>query len=351
MDDLINDYLAYIKLKGKSPLTIRNYSAYLFSFSGYLNNIPIEQITINHIDGFHTLLQSKGLSLVTQSYYLIAIRTFLNYARVKRDINTLDPQKIDIPKFRRPIHDALSNDEIESLLNAAPLMGEYNIRARAIIEVLLCSGIRVCELVNMKVNEIDLKDKWFRVIGKGNKERVCFFNESAVTAIKKYLATRSIISPYLFTHYQAGNDGNKPISTRQIERLLIDYGKKAGVTEVYPHKIRRTFAVNLLRKNVDIRYIKEFLGHESIETTILYTKVERSDLEQIYRRASNKQVKDVKKENEQIILSRESFQKLSGMVGKTREIQNRILEKLEDKQKEIPASSIELPMKKPSVIN
>lgn len=334
MDKYIQDYLDYLKLKGKSPLTIRNYSGYLKQFSEFCENISPEKISINHIDSFHQKLQSRGISLRTQSYYLISIRTFLKYLKVRKDINVLDSHKIELPKIRRPIHNALSTEEVEKLLSVATFDNAYDTRARAILEILICSGIRVNELVNIKINKVDLKDKWFRVVGKGNKERVCFLNDSSIEAIKKYLENRTIVSPYLITHHLDKNSSD-PITTRQIERLVKEFGKRAGIGEVHPHKLRRTFAVTLLRKNVDIRFIQEFLGHESIMTTQFYTKVERTDLEKVFRHASKNSVKELEEESEQISISKDSLLKLIEMLDNSRRLQNKILRKLEKGEKKV----------------
>lgn len=335
MKELINEYLEYLELKGKSPLTVRDYKSHLYIFSDFVKD-DMSALTIEEIDKFHSRLAGSGISLNTQALYLITIRTFLKFLRVKKGLNVPDPQAIELPKTRRKIQDALSDKDVKELLKQAPMLDPYHIRARAILVFLLGSGIRVQELCNLKVSEIDTKEKWFRVVGKGDKQRVCFMTEEMIRTLRKYLATRSNNSSYLFTQYDSGRyNADQPITTRSIERLVKEYGVRAGILKkVTPHVLRRTFAVRLLRKGVDLRYIQEFLGHESIQTTTLYTFIERTDLERIFHLANKKVVKDVKKDNEQIVLSRESFNKLSGMVGKTMERQNRILEKLDKKGKE-----------------
>lgn len=332
MNNYIEEYLNHLALKGKSPLTVRNYRAYLMAFSDFAKFTPNE-ITLDLIDSFQTKLALSGISLVTQSYYLITIRGFLKFLRVRKELNVLDPLRIEIPKTRKKIIGGLSEDETLRLLKSAPLVGEYDIRARAILEFLLGSGVRVAELCSLKVKDIDLKEKYFKVTGKGGKERICFVNDDMTSTIKKYLATKRNSSVYLFTQYARGAY-NKPISTRSIERLVADYGRKAGITKaVYPHMLRKTFACQLLRKSVDIRYIKDFLGHDSLQTTQLYTKIEQNELEKVYRLANRKSVKNVK-QKEQLIMSKESFDKLRGMIGNTMANQNKILKKLEGKEKQ-----------------
>jgi site-specific recombinase XerD len=265
-------------------------------------------------------------------------------------MNVLDPEKIELPTVRRNFLDALSDDEIKALLKATNIRtdgrrkdkdlyedkidgAEYMIRARAIIEILLGSGIRVSELCGLKVTDLDLKEKYFYVTGKGDKKRICFLNDTTVFWVQKYLLTRRNDIVYLFSRY-ADMGNSQRLTTRSVERLVSDFGKKAGIKNpVTPHTLRRTYAAQLLKKGVDLRYIQDLMGHESITTTTFYTKIVRADLENVYRKANKKQVKNVK-ESEQVILSRESFSKLTGMVGKTVEQQAKILRKLEKEEKE-----------------
>jgi len=332
MNKLIEEYLNYLQLKGKSPLTIRNYKSYLSIFATFSNIQDASAISLDLIDKFQSSLAGAGISLITQSYYLITIRSFLKYLRIRKNLNVLDPLLIELPKTRRKIIGALSEDEAKKLIGVAPMLSEQSIRARAIIEFLMGSGIRVAELCSLTIKDIDLKEKWFRVTGKDNKQRVCFINDRMVVTLKKYLSTRRNNSIYLFTRYDKYDD-NKPVTTRSIERLVKSYGIKAGIIKsVTPHGLRRLFAIRLLRKNVDIRYIQEFLGHESIQTTQLYTNIERNDLERVYRLASRKVSKNVKKENEQILISRESLNKLRGMIGNAMRNQNQILREIREKK-------------------
>lgn len=332
METYIEEFLKHLELKGRSPLTTRSYKAYLLAFAAFSKCDAVE-ITLDMVDRFQSSLAASGIGLQTQSYYLITLRSFLRFLRIRKDLPVLDPLKIELPKTRRKIFDGLTDEEVEKLKKAAPLQDPYDIRARAIIEFLLGSGIRVNELCLLKVSEIDLSQKWFRVLGKGGKERVCFMTDEMVRTVKKYLSNRNNTSAYLFTQYASERyEASKPIATRSIERLINAYGVKAGITKaVYPHMLRRTFATTLLRKDVDIKYIADFLGHDSLQTTSLYTKIQRNDLEKVFRLANKKAAKSVK-EDEKVILSRESFQKLTGMVGKTMQNQQKILSKLEKKE-------------------
>lgn len=212
------------------------------------------------------------------------------------------------------------------------------------IELLLASGVRVQEMCNLKVTQMDFKQKFFRVFGKGDKERVAFLNDEAVHFLRRYLAIRKNNTPYLFS--STAVRGNGKLTTRSVERTIKECALRAGITkQVTPHMLRRCFAIRLLRKNVDIRYIQDFLGHESIATTQLYTKIERSDLERVYRLADKKETKDVK-EKEQVILGRESLAKLTGMIGNTMQKQHEILRRLQGEKKE------KLPLRRPvRVIN
>ncbi len=331
MNILIEEYLHYLELKGKAKSTIKNYRRYLSDFSKFAN-CRVEDITLDIIDKFQGKLAATQ-SLVTQSYYLITIRSFLKFLRVRKELPVLDPLRIDLPKTRRKILDALSEGEIKRLIRTIPMGSEFDIRTRAIAEFLLGSGVRVAELCRLKVSDIDLKLKWFRVLGKGDKQRVCFMTDEMVRTLKKYLQTRRNNSIYLFTRFDK-YENNKPITTRSIERLIKEQGVKAAIAKaVTPHVLRRTFAARLLRKGVDIRYVQEFLGHESIQTTQWYTKIEQNELERVYRLANKKVVKDVK-QSEQLIISKESFGRLHGRINKIMETQQKIMNKIKEKPEE-----------------
>jgi site-specific recombinase XerD len=340
----IDQFLSHLVQTGKSPLTVRNYRIYLSKFLSVSSISSPDAITLPKIDAFQQYLASRGMSLLTQSYYLLCIRSFLKYCRIHLELPVLDPLRIELPKTNRKLQIALNQDETDRLLKVILFdqqertTSEYSFLAKAVIELLVSSGIRVSELCGLKVLDIDFANKRFQVTGKGNKERVCFLNDRAKSAIMQYLKHKKTANTYLFT--SSMKETTKPITPRSVQRIVLKYAKLAGIEKrVTPHALRRTFATLLLRKNVDIRYIQAFLGHNSIQTTQLYTLIERSDLEKIYELAQKKATKNIK-DGEMVIVGKESLAKIRGTILQLTNQQKKLIAKLTPEEKPIVKKSI-----------
>jgi len=305
---LINDFLEYLEIeKNRSPLTIKNYHFYLCKFlewasnQGYELNSP-EQITQPLIRSFRRYLSrqrtNKGefLSPNTQAYYLISIRAFLKYL-AKQDIKSLAPEKIELPKLREREISFLEGEDLENFLNA-PLKVEQNeltkLRDKAILELLFSTGLRVSELTNLKIEDINLEKDEFHVKGKGGRVRVVFLSNQAKYWLKKYLDQRKDLSPALFVRTDKAGENNilKGLTPRSVQRLVKKYAKVAGLTKrVTPHSLRHTFGTDLLRSGADIRSIQALLGHKNISTTQIYTHITDTHLKKIYKTFHDKQRK------------------------------------------------------------
>jgi len=310
---LITDFLEYLEIeKGRSAKTIRNYDFYLRRFSEWAKNPTPQKISKEMIRKYRLWLNrsvpgrsEETLKKNTQNYHLIALRAFLKYL-TRRDIKSLAPEMIELAKQSTRTVEFLEEDELERLL-AAPMKkhkiktGEkgwsiVQMRDRAILETLFSTGLRVSEVANLKIDQINLKRDEFTVRGKGDKPRVVFLSDEAKKWIKQYTDKRMDPSPFLFVSHDRAKKGRKeagPLTPRSIERMVKKYARDAGITKrITPHTLRHTFATDMLMAGADIRAVQDLLGHASINTTQIYTHITNKQLKQIHKKFHGKSRKD-----------------------------------------------------------
>lgn len=296
MSELILDYIEHLEVEGgRSAHTAENYTLYLERFIEFTEDIVVEKITSEIVRKYRLWLNryknSNGdeLSTITQSYHLIALRGFLNYLS-KRDIQSLSPEKIELPKVSRRQVTFLSFDEVEQILAQIKTDTTTGLRDRAIVELLFSSGLRVSELVNLNRDHINTKRQEFTVRGKGQKDRAVFISENASLHINNYLKTRADSLPPLFISYSRNNDVTnsgdyRRLGARSIQRIINKCTRLAGITKhVSPHTMRHSFATDLLMNGADIRSVQAMLGHSSISTTQVYTHVTDQHLHEVYEK-------------------------------------------------------------------
>ncbi len=209
----------------------------------------------------------------------------------KRDIPSLAPNKIELPKVHRKQVTFLHYEEVERLRDAVPGDGTpAHLRDRALIELLFSSGLRVSELVGLDRDHINTKRREFMVRGKGQKDRPVFISKSAADQISLYLESRTDSLPPLFLNYSRNSQADmsgafRRLTPRSIQRMIEKYAKLAGITKhVSPHTMRHSFATDLLMNGADIRSVQSMLGHSSITTTQVYTHVTDAHLREVYEK-------------------------------------------------------------------
>ena len=286
IDELKRRFLEYLEIeKGRAVKTIENYDRYLNAFFSFAKVKTPQDIKEHKVREFRIFLNRKGLKKKTQNYYLIALRAFLKYLR-KIEVESLQPEKIELAKTSTREIDVLSSDELRRLLNAPQGEDLRSLRDRAILELLFSSGMRVSELVSLD-RYIDLNKDELTIRGKGDKLRLVFLSDKAKKALKKYLDKRTDMDEALFVRLQKNQNKNESLrlTTRSVERIVKHYAQKAGITKnITPHKLRHAFATDLLQNGADIRAVQALLGHASINTTQIYTHVVDKHLKEVYKK-------------------------------------------------------------------
>jgi len=293
----LTDFLDWLDIeKGLSNKSQENYSRFLKKFIDWLKENNLEDLkphefSPTHIWNYRVYLSrqsKKPLKKSTQNYYLIALRSFLNYF-ANRDILSLPSEKIKLAKDKdeKTVH-FLTLEQIEKLLSVPDTNKKSGLRDRTILEVLFSTGLRIAELVSLNTDQIRLtsvtKELEISIVGKGNRNRTVYFSERAVYWLKKYLDTRKDKERALFVNYQGRKNASRRLTDRSIERTIKKYALMAGLSKnTTPHTIRHSFATDLLNQGVDLRLIQEFLGHRNIATTQIYAHVTNKRLRDIHR--------------------------------------------------------------------
>lgn len=299
------DFLDFLEIeKGLSSKTQENYSRFLNKFFHWLNDNKLNklkpsQLTPDHVWKYRVFLSrhidpisKQPLKKSTQNYYLIALRSLLEFF-VEKDIATLSPSKIKLAKDKSEKEvKFLKLEQIEKLLLAPDVKTQIGLRDRAILETLFSTGLRVAELAALNTDQIKIhtgsKDLEIAVVGKGKKVRSVYFSERALRWIKLYLDKRADMDEALFINYKPGkikNNISRRLTTKSIEDIVKKYVLVAGLPVMAtPHTIRHSFATDLLANGVDLRLVQEFLGHRNIATTQIYTHVTNKQLRDIHKK-------------------------------------------------------------------
>ncbi|MDO4611900.1 MAG: tyrosine-type recombinase/integrase [Candidatus Saccharibacteria bacterium] len=304
ISDLIKEFLEYLEIeKGRSVRTIENYRLYLERFleiaTDILNKDDVKPGDIDRevlrkyrlkLNRYGSENGDEDLKAITQAYHLIALRGFMKYL-AKREIKSLDPSLIELPRMVRKQVTFLHFDEVEEMLEQIDLSTESGLRDRAMIELLYSGGLRVSELVALDRDSINLERREFMVRGKGSKDRPIFISQSAADRVSDYLDARTDSLPALFLNnsrnqQSVDTSGNfRRMTVRSVERIVEKYARLAGITKhVSPHTLRHSFATDLLMNGADIRSVQSMLGHADISTTQIYTHVTDAHLKDVHEK-------------------------------------------------------------------
>ena len=279
-------FKAYLQLeRSLSDNSVLAYLSDMEKLTQYLLNNDIKktpaEIDLKILQGFIKWIAELGMTQTSQARIISALRSFYKYCLLE-DITTVDPTTLlEAPKLKRSLPDVLSFDEIENILSQIDLSTAEGTRNKAILETMYSCGLRVSEVVNLKLSQLFLDVGFVRVIGKGNKERLVPIGSSASKYILIYVNS--------IRNHQNIQTGEEDIvflnrRGRRLTRVMIfliikDLVKKAGIKKtISPHTFRHSFATHLVEGGADLRAVQEMLGHESITTTEIYTHLDREFL-------------------------------------------------------------------------
>lgn len=287
MKDVLNKFVIYLKdEKNYSDYTITNYSIDIEEFYVFLKKENITQLQ----DVDYKVLR-KYLNYMTENKYsnktisrkLSSLRTFFKYLVKKEIINDNPMILISNPKEEKKLPKYLNYGEIEKILEIPNKETTLGLRNACILEILYSTGIRVSELVNLKINDINFYNKKIRVLGKGNKERIVLFGNRCENLLERYIKESRAVLNKKKVEYLFLNNLGQNISVRSIENIIDKIEKEACLKfSISPHVFRHTFATHLLDNGADLNSVKELLGHENLNTTAIYTHVSNERLRKVY---------------------------------------------------------------------
>ena len=284
----LTDYQFYLKIeKGLSSNTIESYTQDLKKLVSFLdaNSISASPITISSDEVQHFIYDiSKKMSTRSQARTLSGLRNFFNYLVFEEYRKDNPTDLIESPKLGRKLPDTLSVAEIDNLINAIDLSDSLNERNRTILETLYSCGLRVSELINLKLSDLYFEEGFIRVIGKGNKQRFVPINTQTQHYILIYInQIRTQINPKKgFEDIVFLNRRGKKLTRVMIFTIIKNLAIKAGIEKrISPHTFRHSFATHLLERGADLRAIQQMLGHESITTTEIYMHLDKSFLKEV----------------------------------------------------------------------
>lgn len=282
--DYIKEYEDYLRIDKKySNNTIMSYMNDLNKFDLFLDNKDITKIDKTAIRSFIESEKNRKLSDRTISHDLIVIKNFYKYLEKNNIIKNNPSVDIELPKLKKTLPHVLSLDEVDKILDIE-LKDKYAYRNKAMLELMYSSGLRISELVNLKIQDIDLEEDIVRVTGKGSKMRIVPIGDYAIYYLKLYineyrsLLIKSKVSDYLFLNSR-GDRISRQAMFKIIKHIIRDKNIKKDVS---PHTLRHSFASHMLENGADLRSIQELLGHSDISTTQIYTHISNKKIKENY---------------------------------------------------------------------
>ena len=281
----INEFINFLKLeRALSSNSIEAYRNDIKKFMQYLEakglSLLPHQIESDHLQNFIHWINELGISPRSQSRVISGIKSFYKYLLIENYIHKDPTELLETPKIGRELPKILSVDEIDQLIQAIDLSQAEGQRNKAIIETIYSCGLRVSELINLKISNLHFDEGFIRIVGKGNKERLIPISRKAIKEINLYFEDRNKLSvnpgheDILFL-----NRRGKQLTRVMVFTIIKRLAEKAGLSkDISPHTLRHSFATHLIEGGADLRAIQEMLGHESIITTEIYTHLDREYL-------------------------------------------------------------------------
>lgn len=282
-------YMNNLKLEGKSPRTIDAYRIDLQQFATFLEEafptLTLPAIGVLHIRAFLRWLSEQPDCNRTLARKSAALNSWFKYLKKNGVIKDNPMRRIRRPKYEKKLPKVFSEEEMQVLLRIPDTSTIFGLRNRAILEMLYSCGLRLMELANLQLSDIDFRRKIIKVTGKGNKERFIPIGSFAIDSLQEYLDKRALLM-----NSKSGNSvfltrSGKPFDSRQLNIILMRYIDLIAREKGYsPHTIRHSFATHLLSRGADLNAIKELMGHSDLSATEIYTHVSLADIKDAYEK-------------------------------------------------------------------
>ena len=279
----IESFIDYLSIeRGLSPNTLQAYRRDLCQFRDWLKK-EFLQVDSALIGNYLATLREKGNKSRTLNRKLSVVRMFYKFLYTEGKIDHNPVEGVSSPRLGRKIPSFLSEKEVEALLEAPSVDEQYGSRDRAILEVVYGAGLRISELVNLNLTDLNLKGGWVKVLGKGSKERIVPLGREACRWVRIYLRKRRIETTDKLSLFC--NRYGKRLSRQACWKIIKKYSQKSGITKkISPHTLRHSFATHLLSRDADLRFVQELLGHTNISTTQIYTHITQERLKKVYKK-------------------------------------------------------------------
>ncbi len=276
---ILAEYLDFLEIeKGLSKNTLEAYRRDLSNFFDFCNDIDISKIQRTQINSYVRNLHEKKYSPTSIMRKIASLRGFFKWACANEKTKSNPTLTLEQPRIPQKLPKVMTAEEINSILNQ-----DLSKLHRVIIELLYGCGLRVSELVNLKINDFDLNGKYLECTGKGSKDRIVPLGKKAISAIKNYLPEREYnLQKYNLQSKQLLiNEKGKQVTRQEVYTFIHEQGKKLHKA-ISPHTLRHTFATHLLENGADLRVVQELLGHSDVSTTQLYTHISKKRLKEVY---------------------------------------------------------------------
>ena len=276
MGRFLEDYISYLKIeRAMSPSTVASYSSDVRDFRAWIDSagVRVGDVRTDHIVQYFGTLE--GLSKRSQARFLSSLRSFFKWTVLEGYVKDNPCDAVDTPKIGRHLPAVLSEDEVSAIIDSVDTGSWNGLRDRAILEVLYGCGLRVSEVVGLKISNVYFKEGFVRIVGKGNKERLVPIGGMALEAVSDYLAVRPEPSDTASEDILFLNRDGRALSRVSVFTMVKRQAMLAGVhKEISPHTFRHSFATHLVNHGADLRVVQDMLGHESILTTEIYTHID-----------------------------------------------------------------------------
>lgn len=287
MEKEIDRFIEYLKYqRNYSNFTCNNYNKDLNEYNSFIlsNKINYKNMDYNEAKEYVIYLNKKNDAKSTISRKLSSLRTFYKYLVLNNKVESNPFLLVSSPKKEKKIPKFINYNNMEEILNVPNIKTKEGQRERVILEVLYASGVRVSELVNIKLRDIDFSNKNILILGKGSKERLVSFGDYALEYINLYLKEgRKLLLDGVKSDYLIVGKKSEKLTTRRVEQIIDDIIKKTSIKlNITPHMFRHTFATHLLDNGCDLLVVQELLGHASLSSTEIYTHVSNEHLREVY---------------------------------------------------------------------